>query len=225
MGALEEASAVLRAAEQNLRSILVKAAERGDYDDLPQIAEWAKLLNSTLGGHGSSAELAPIKYHPPEPALSGNGIHERLVEARSKATPSGSNRGKAGRRKKQRRSRTTKSEYPKFLREGDSLVKIGWSKSESKPYEHKAPRAVLRALVQSLTRAGGKGERFTMEGIFPLKNISDSSEIPDYQAYLTLAWLRSVGLIVQHGRQGYSLPKGMDLERESERHWNDLKPR
>ena len=43
MGALDEASAVLRAAEQNLRIILVKAAEGGDYDHLLQIAEWAKL--------------------------------------------------------------------------------------------------------------------------------------------------------------------------------------
>jgi hypothetical protein len=118
-----------------------------------------------------------------------------------------------------------KSEYPKFVREGDSLVKIGWSKREGKPYEHRAPRGVLRALVQALARVGSGGERFTVEGILPLKDAADNSDIPDYQAYLTLAWLRSTGLITQHGRQGYSLPNAEELERQSEQLWGNLTAR
>src|SRR5262249_22934714 len=130
---------------------------------------------------------------------------------------------KTVRRKKSRRGKRVKSEYPKFVREGDSLVKIGWSKRERKPYEHKAPRNVLRALVQALVRVGTGGERFTVDGILPLKH--GGAEIPDYQTYLTLAWLRSVGLITQHGRQGYSLPDAEGLDRKSEQQWGSLTSR
>jgi hypothetical protein len=118
-----------------------------------------------------------------------------------------------------------KAEYPKFLREGESLVKVGWSRREGKPYEHKAPQSVLLALIQALIQVASGGKRFTTEGVFPLKHLTDYSDIPDYQAYLTLAWLRSAGLIVQHGRQGYSLQEGVDLVRESDRLWNDLPAR
>jgi hypothetical protein len=64
-----------------------------------------------------------------------------------------------------------------------------------------------------------------MEEVLPLNNPGDGSELPSYQVYLSLAWLRAEDLIVQHGRQGYSLPPGSDLERESERRWGELKTR
>ena len=37
------------------------------------------------------------------------------------------------------------------------------------------------------------------------------TEIPTYQAYLCLAWLRGAALIEQHGRQGYSVPAAAQL--------------
>ena len=73
----------------------------------------------------------------------------------------------------------------------------------------------MRALVTELVRIGAEGERYTVVGIFPLKD-ADKSEIPDYQAYLTLAWLRIVELITQHRRQEYSLPNAAELDRKSE---------
>lgn len=224
MDALKETTAALRTAEQQLRNIIAKAAERGDYDHLPQIAEWAKLLSTALSGQPVS-ELAPI---PPEiipSSPSENGVHNRAAAVRTRTPTTVNCKAKAGRRKKGRRSKKAKAEYPKFTREGDALVKIGWSKSEGKTYEHKAPRSVLRALVQALIRVGSGGERFTVDDLLPLKDAASSSEIPDYQTYLTLAWLRSVDLITQHGRQGYSLLPGTDLERESERLWSQLNTR
>jgi hypothetical protein len=218
MDPLEEATAALRAAEQQLRSILVKAAESGDYDHLPRIAGWARLLSATLGGQ-PVAELPPVQ--PP----SDNGVHERAAEVTARSPATGARRVQASRRKQGRRSRAAKEGYPQFVREGDSLVKIGWSKSEGRTYEHKAPRGVLRALVQALVRVGSGGERFTVEALLPLRDTAAGSDIPDYQTYLTLAWLRTVGLVTQHGRQGYSLPAGSDIERESERQWAELKAR
>jgi hypothetical protein len=224
MDALEEALAVLRATEQQLRSILVKAAESGDYDHLPRIAEWARFLSVTVSGQ-PFAQVSPLQSHPPRQPSSGNGDHEQAGEVTPRVSAATSQRGKAGRRKKGRRTRAAKEGYPQFVREGDSLVKIGWSKSEGKTYEHKAPRGVLRALVQALVRAGSGGERFTVEELLPLKDSAGGSDIPDYQTYLTLAWLRTVGLVTQHGRQGYSLPPDSNLERESDRQWAELKAR
>ena len=221
MDALEEASGVLRGAEQELRAILVQAAECGEYDHLPQIAEWAKLLSVALG-NAPAIDPVPPRSHLVLPAPADNGVHDQSAEVRTKAEPAGPRKVKGGRRKKAKKASTRKSGYPQFVREGDSLVKIAWSKSESRPYEHKAPKGVLRALSRALAQAGEGGERFTMEELLPLKNIEDRSDIPAYQAYLVLAWLRSVSLIIQHGRQGYSLPKGVDVERESDSRWNEL---
>ncbi len=223
MNALEQGLAVLRSAEQELRSILARAAEVGDYDHLPRIAEWAKILSAIPGGQ-TDAEPARLPFQRMVSDRGENGVHERAATPPPAGAASDGARVMARRRRKRRRSRTPEG-YPQFVREGESLVKIGWSKSEGKTYEHKAPKGVLRALVKALLRVGVGGGRFTADVLLPLKDSVGGSEIPDYQTYLTLAWLRSTGLITQHGRQGYSLPAGFDLERESERQWGELKTR
>jgi hypothetical protein len=43
------------------------------------------------------------------------------------------------------RSRNKLGQYPRFLREGGNLVKIGWSKSQRAEYEHKSPLLGLLA--------------------------------------------------------------------------------
>ena len=49
--------------------------------------------------------------------------------------------------------------------------------------------------------------------------------MPSYQAYLALAWFRVEALVTQHGRQGYSLPEGINLTNEAERRWDKLPAR
>lgn len=121
------------------------------------------------------------------------------------------------------RSRNKLGQYPRFLREGENLIKIGWSKTERAEYEHKSPQTLLTALCQALT--GAKGKRITMDKVLPLKDPANGSAFSDYQSYVCLAWLRSVGLVIQHGRQGYSLPKRTDLEKGVETHWANLPTR
>jgi hypothetical protein len=104
-------------------------------------------------------------------------------------------------------------------------VKIGWSRTEKAPYEHKAPKRVVDLLVEAVLRVGQRGQRFTSDDVMPLLESGDGSEVPSYQAYLALAWLRTENLVVQHGRQGYSLPEGADLARVVERRWARLPQR
>jgi hypothetical protein len=119
-----------------------------------------------------------------------------------------------------------KAAYPQFYREGDSLVKVAWSKSQRGEYEHKSPYKVVPALVDALLKAGAKGQRFTMDKLLPLRD-SDAphSPWPDYQPYLCLAWLRHEGLVKQHGRSGYSIPKTMNLAQAAMERWNQMTAR
>jgi len=122
-------------------------------------------------------------------------------------------------------ARAKKKLYPRFVREGDNLVKIGWSKAEKSEYEHKSPKRVLSVLLPALGSVGGNGKRFTMDRLLPLVDKNDGAELPDYQAYLCLAWVRTVGLVKQHGRQGYSLGKNGNLVQAAEALWQQLPSR
>src|SRR5690242_12483328 len=78
-----------------------------------------------------------------------------------------------------RRFRRTLREYPKFLREGENLVKIGWSKTAKAEYEHKSPKRVLEVLASSLVSA--KGKRIAMDKMLPLKDPVTGGAFSDYQ--------------------------------------------
>lgn len=206
---LQQGVEILRKAEQALRSLLSQAAERAEYDNLLVLTDWARILQG-------------LAQEPPITAPSnGNGAArddqrvKKLVRlAQPKMTPA------AG--PKKAKSRREKNNYPKFLRDGEHLVKIGWSKREKKPYEHKSPKRVLTLLTDALVASGRNGRRFAMEDVLPLRDPEGGGDIPSYQVYLTLAWLRAEDLITQHGRQGYSLRPDINLHTASEEHWKRL---
>ena len=100
--------------------------------------------------------------------------------------------------------------YPRFFRQGDRLVRVAWSKREKKEYEHKAPITVLKALTVAMTDTGADGRVFSTDELLPIRD-HDGAEVPAYQAYAGLALLKQVGLIEQHGRQGYSIPRLREL--------------
>jgi hypothetical protein len=122
------------------------------------------------------------------------------------------------------RAKVKKNKYPAFLRQGDDLVKIGWSPSEKTEYEHKSPKRVLPLLASAIAKTGANGRRFTMDRIIPLldPDPAHGRRIPDYQVYLCLAWFRDLGFVIQHGRQGYSLASKAPMEPLLEAHWANL---
>ncbi len=123
------------------------------------------------------------------------------------------------------KTRPKKADYPKFLREGNSLVKLGWSPSEKSEYEHKSPKEVLPLLLAAISKVGAHGRRFSMDKVLPLVNPADNGRIPDYQSYLCLAWLKALGLLAQQGRKGYSLTTRAPIEPLVETHWAALPSR
>lgn len=234
METLKQASEVIRAAEERLRELISEAAARAEYDQLPQLADWAKQLGAIVAG----PQAVPSVLVPPGDRAAGAITHSPGPESElplavpfrpqrelaRQPRPTRSSPRKGGRTRKKGHGTRKVGEYPKFLRDGDSLVKIGWSKKEKATYEHKAPRRILTALAGALEKTGRGGKRFGFEELLPLPD-PDGGEIPSYQAYLALAWLRAENLLTQHGRQGYSIPDGTDLTTLITERWEELTAR
>jgi hypothetical protein len=118
------------------------------------------------------------------------------------------------------KERIYKVEYPIFYKDHDTLIKIGWSKSQDGEYEHRAPKVAVDSLARAVKRVG-VGKPTSMEALLPLQD-GRGSELPSYQAYLALAWLRACGAVQRHGQDGYSLtPEFADVG-AIEKLWNRL---
>lgn len=119
------------------------------------------------------------------------------------------------------RKNSAATQYPQFRREGDTLVKVGWSKSDKRVYEHRSPRDVLVRLIGRIAEVGAAGRRFVTAQLFPLIG-RDGDELPGYQGYLCLAWLVGSGVVRKYGRQGYSVESPVQLKAAADEAWNRL---
>lgn len=114
-------------------------------------------------------------------------------------------------------------EYPRFMRRGDELVKIGWSKSDHAEYQHRAPRRAVDAVVARLNSLGVKNEPFSSDDLGTLKDPKTGGVFPIYQIFVALAWLRKLRLVQQEGRKsGYTLRRDLSLDEEVAKAWNLL---
>ncbi len=211
-----QAVAIVQRAESEIRALLLRVAGEGNYEQVALLAEWAQRLRQITEPAGTAMRT------PGE--LGGLNGQAAIRKDRQMAVPSGS-RGIAPERRKTRRlakSTAKKANYPRFHRDRDELVKIGWSKKQKSEYRHKASKAVVVSVSEVLQRRGAGGERFTFEELLPFRDPGSQAELPSYQTYLTLAWLRKENLIIQHGRQGYSLPPNINLMDALEERWKLL---
>ena len=200
MNTESRAAEILLEAEAKLRSLLTEAAAEGEYEIIVKIAGWARSLGelvSEMTPEEGPAQTIPAATSDSQASLQGNAPNPPRPQKRSKA-------------------------YPKFFRNGENLVKVGWSKAQRTEYEHKAPLSVLSDLATAISAASVKKPRLAMESVLPLKSSRDGTEVPSYQTYLCLAWLRKQGLVLQHGRQGYSVKPKTDLTAKSRELFQEL---
>jgi hypothetical protein len=115
-----------------------------------------------------------------------------------------------------------KHAFPRFLRDDDKLIKIGWSKKSKSEYEHRAPYRVVETLVSAIQKKVRDGELFAATDVIPL--VTSGEPIPDYQAYLALKWLHSQGTVSKHGRDRYSIEPGKPIRTRLEKLWDELEP-
>jgi hypothetical protein len=199
MSIVQRTDSLLTETEKTLVGLANEAGAARDYDQAASLIELARKIKQ-LGEQFRGAASGEAKTPNPLDALMELGPAAEI--------------------KVPIRSRNKLGQYPRFVREGDNLVKIGWSKTQRAEYEHKSPKRLLAVLCGSLTSANGK--RIMMDKVLPLRDPATGAAFPDYQSYVCLAWLKSGGFVTQHGRQGYSLPKGIELEKSVEALWANL---
>ena len=201
MSVSEELLVMLSGVEERLAARLRAAAEERSYQDIPVIAAVSQRVHDLI------AELENGKIE-----TRGNGTAELLSTTRTKLGPATISTTSGGRS-------TNRLAYPRFGRDGDRLVKVGWSKKAKSEYEHKASHATVLAVAETLRNLEGK--EFSMEDVLPLSDMSGEG-IPSYQAYLVLAWFCSLGAVRKEGRGGY-VPMKAALDPQSiAAHWDKL---
>ncbi len=213
MDYLKSANVVLGDAETGLKKLLSKAAESADYTVIESLVSLARQLGDLQNGRQPRAR---------SPAAVDDGIAElQGKKASSGQASNGRSVAPAKPSSKNRNKKRPKKKYPRFARASDTLVKIAWSKSTKSEYKHKSPKFVLGVLCDAIVRLADELEVISMDKVLPLKG-PDGSEIPDYQSYLCLAWLRNVELVAQKGREGYSIDTPGTLADRIASAWDDL---
>lgn len=196
MSDLHRAIELVRGAEHGLRDLMRRAIEQQRYRDVAEIAPvadtLADLVRRTDAEHGALVG-APITAAPAVPV------------AMEKAQPRSSSR----------------DEYPRFERDGDKLVKVGWSKKDKREYEHRAPHETVHCVASRLASAVRPGKVFSMDKLMPFKD-NAGADIPSYQAYLALAWFRDLGSVEQRGKEGYVVSGGSPLPESVEHAWKSI---
>jgi hypothetical protein len=203
MDTLQRTKTVLAEAEKALATLASEAATGTQYETASCLIDTAREVN----------DLADRTLRRLQAAT-----HERAQSSPSPES-SGKNKPTVAQMGALRKGKSRKGAYPKFLRQGDELVKVGWSPTEKAEYEHKCPKRILPLVALTIGKAGANGRRFAMDRVMPVLDPTDGRRIPDYQVYLCLAWFRELGFVIQHGRQGYSLASKASVEPLIETHW------
>ena len=193
---------VLRHAEEGLKSAIQQAVTAEDYPAVDELNSWVKTIKSLHSYATTAAPVAlvsDVRSLPVAHASDGRPLPPGIAAARNKA-----------------------KQYPKFFRQGDQLVKVGWSKKEREEYIHKAPYTSVLATANSIQKAATGKKVFSADKFFPVLSADGQAELPGYQAYLSLAWFRTLGLVDQKGRQGYMLKTAEPLAVQIEASWKTL---
>ncbi len=182
MSVVATAYEILTKTQADLRQLIQQALGEGRYRDVAEIARIADGVGRLVAGDQAITAGGDSPKSPTPPQLASSPASDAP----------------------QRRGRSARA-FPRFERHGDKLVKIAWSKKDRAEYEHKSPRQVVDMLIEAIRSRRGDGAKFEAPDVLPLRESKTRREIPSYQSYLALAWLRHEGVIAKHGRDGYSL--------------------
>ena len=132
MSDFSKAKDLICRAETGLLEMMQCALAEKRYNDLAELAPVAGALSDIL----RSIEPDGNARNSPT-ATTGDALRQM--------TPAGLFAGSRRLSRSARKPAVKDDEYPRFQRDGDRLVKVGWSKKDGAEYEHRAPReTVLR---------------------------------------------------------------------------------
>lgn len=179
MTAIQEAKSLLADSEKALRDLMQRELKAQRYAELGELAGIADGLARLARSGTVSTPRQPSLAKPPEAAI---------ARPARKAIP--------------KRKSSAKGEYPRFERDDDKLVKIGWSKKAREEYEHRAPRTAVLAFAEHVGSTTAAGKTFVIDDLLPVHDPT-GEVLPSYQVYLALAWLRQARAVEKKGRDGY----------------------
>lgn len=200
----------LDAVRESIRAMMEQCLACGNYAELAELASLAEAIE------GLRREERGKPVHRPDPhPVQGQAV--TLKQPRS-----------AKRSRKEwyttepTQPQASSAPYPLFVRDGDKLVKIAWSAKDKKEYEHRAPRSAISSLIDVIASKASSGKLFHVDGILPVPDDDGSGELPTYQVYLVLAWLRECGVIEKVGRDQYKLLDAAQAHKTAKRCWTEL---
>jgi hypothetical protein len=202
---------LLQNTEVELRRLLSEAAAAGDYESVMVLTRWASQVAQLY----SRREKSPDTMVPSHAAAEQEGE----VARRARRVRRTSKRRPIKTKQKCKRRNGASNGYPKFFRRGEEIIKVGWSKRSKSEYQHKAPQKVISLLTAAIAARATTGSLVAANELIPLRDPSDGEDIPDYQVYVCLAWLRHEALIEQEGRQGYLISDPSSLEKRADERW------
>lgn len=201
-------SETLSRCEAELQQLASDAMAKGEYDSARRGLELAE----QVAGLYKSIEAAPAKPAAKKSSTT-SPAPRKAKQSKAKKTPKLSSASIKP---------FSAKAYPKFARDDDKLIKIGWSKRTREEYEHKTPRAAIDAFVKHLRKNTEEGRIFTVDDLTPVPDPLNDGELPSYQVYMGIAWLRSLDVISKHGRNGYSVEKSMISNKALAESWDKL---
>src|SRR5688572_13354082 len=138
MSYIDRAVEVLKGAETAMRDIIAQALTANAYGELSKVANVADTVAALIGElDGGARSLAPVSEPAGTPA-----IHRASAPTHTAVRPAS-------------QAASRRNAYPRFLRDGDRLLKVAWSKKERQPYEHRAPQAVIQTLLNAVRQLKG----------------------------------------------------------------------
>lgn len=185
MSSRTEANRVLADAEKSIRDLIQRELRAQRYSEVAELAGVADALSQLA--RGSSRPSVKVR-------------DAALTPASARPSASAATRLRNGR--SPRKTGAVRGEYPRFERDDDKLVKVGWSKKAREEYEHRAPRSAVLAFTQHVGATTAEGRTFVIDELLPVHDAA-GEELPSYQVYLALAWLRQAGAVEKKGRDGY----------------------
>lgn len=202
MSRVDSAKSEVANALKRVQVIAAEALKDNDYSGLAGVAAIAGQLE---------AVLSETKTAPASPNVIAE-IATRKRPQKRKAKP-------------KRKATREPAKEPEFYRGENEIIKVGRSKSGDGTYEHRASYDVASRLIRELSKTQSPEVLIRMDDLMPRLGKIKGSVVPSYQSYLCLAWMRSEGLVIQHGRRGYTVPDPANLKHLVQKRFQALKQR
>ena len=208
-------------AESSLSDLLQTALRQNKYDDVAFVAEALSHVTKVRQG------LQLPRFRPTSTGQNSRvpkNESESATDEKSSSPPAKSKLRAKASGDPARSTNTPASKYPLFLKDDSRLIKVGWSRKKKDEYMHRVPKEVVFAFVEHLEKSVGSESLFEIESLFPVST-APGEEIPGYQIYVIVAWLREAGVIEKKGRDGYIIQEKSKLRGEFNELWDSLQTR